>query len=348
MYRNLIPAALLMLFMLSCENSTNTAEPELASVYVLNEGNFGSANSSITSYDPETGQVQQGIFTAANNRPAGDLLQSVTRIDDRLFMVVNNSHTIEVVEAENFSSIATIRIANEASPRNFIPVTAEKGYVTNLYGNSVSVIDLNTYVEESVIPVGENPEGIARVGDRVYVANSGLGNGNTLSVIDALNDVVTDTIVVGDNPVAVTADSFGRVWVVCVGAYGDFSDPEDDTPGEVYIFNGEEGTLIKKLFIGGHPGELTIDAELGKAYLISDNVIEIDATSLEITNRSFIDRGFYAIGLSTFGDEPYLWTTDPLNYIQAGKAIRYDLSGVAVDSFETGIIPGGFYFASEK
>lgn len=336
------------LFLYSCDDSSSAGEPVLSSVFVLNEGNFGSANSSITSYDPQSGEVDQDVFQNTNGRPLGDVLQSASRIGDRLFLVVNNSHTVEVVDAESFRFIASISIADQASPRNLIPVTAEKAYVTNLLGNTVSIIDLTELEETGTIPVGSNPEGIARVGDRVYVANSGFGNGNTVSVINTETDQVIDTIEVGDNPVTVQSDASGRVWVVCVGAFGDFNDPNDDTPGEVIVINGEDGSILEEIFIGGHPGDLVLDSEIGKAFLISDSVIEINTTTYEITDRDFIPKNFYAIGLSTGSEGSFLWATDPLNFIQSGKALKYDLNGTAVDSFDTGIIPGAFYFFSEN
>lgn len=172
-------------------------------ILVLNEGNFGQANASVTSYNPESGEVSQNRYENVNGSPIGDVLYSATEIGDRLYLVVNNSSKIEVVDKETFTKIATIRIANEASPRELVKVSETKAYVTNLFGNSVSVINLETNEEVSTIAVGSNPEGIAVVDELAYVANSGFGNGNTISVINTSSDTVMRTITVGDNPLSI-------------------------------------------------------------------------------------------------------------------------------------------------
>lgn len=346
MYKNLLFSLLISLLVFTgCNNnSNNNNEPELSGIYVLNEGNYGQANASITSFNPLTGSVSQNVFEAANGRPIGDLLHSATLIDDKLYLVVNNSHKIEVVEPESFTEIATINIADEASPRFIAKAGENKAYVTNLYGNSVSVIDLENMEETATIDVGLNPEGIGIVGNRAYVANSAFGDGNTVSVIDTESDEVINTITVGDNPVGIHVDEAGRVWVTCVGAYNDFNDPDDDTPGELHILDGETGDPIEVITVGGHPGDFVMNYEAGKGYLSNGTVFEINTTSYEIVNEQFLDTGFYALGLFEQDGEISLWGSDAGNFSQDGMAYEFDASGAKVDSFSTGIIPGHFYF----
>lgn len=337
---------ILLIFTGCNTNNSDSGDSQLSGVYVLNEGNFGQANASITSYNPENGTVTQDVFQSANGRPIGDVLHSATLIDDKLFIVVNNSHKIEVVEPESFTSIATIDIANEASPRFITKAGNGKAYVTNLFGNSVSIIDLENMEETSTISVGANPEGIAVVGNRAYVANSGFGNGNTVSVIDTETDEVIDEITVGDNPVGLQADESGRLWIVCVGAYDDFNteDVDESTPGNIYVLNGETGEEIEVIEVGGQPGDFVMDYEAGKGYLSNGTIFEINTASYEIESQNFIGRSFYALGLSKEEDEISLWGADAGNFSQDGTAYQFSSSGAKVDSFSTGLIPGHFYF----
>ena len=333
---------------IACDSNNTDSGSKLTGVFVLNEGNFGQANASITAYDPETKAVSQNQYENENGAPIGDVLYSATEIGDRLYLVVNNSNKIEVVDKESLTKIATIRITDEASPREFVGVNDNKAYVTNLFGNSVSVINLTSNEEEKTIAVGANPEGIAVVNDRAYVANSGFGNGNTISVINTLADEVINTITVGDNPVSILKEEdTDRLWIVCVGAFGDFNDPDDDTPGTIYVINGTNGEIITNFEVGGHPGDLVLDEASNVAYLINGSVMSIDMTIFEVLNASFINRNFYALGLSTSGETQFLWGSDAKNFAQAGLAIQYDLNGVKLDSFPTGIIPGAFYFSAE-
>tara|TARA_R110002124_G_scaffold257722_4_gene423421 strand:- start:4455 stop:5507 length:1053 start_codon:yes stop_codon:yes gene_type:complete len=350
MKRYLLQFSLLILLMITaCDSNNSNPGTTLKGVYVLNEGNFGQANASITVYSPETGEVAQNIYENENGTPIGDVLYSATEIGDRLYLVVNNSHKIVVVDKESLTKIATIQIANEASPREFVGVSDTKAYVTNLYGNSVSVINLTTNEETSTIAVGSNPEGIAVVRNLAYVANSGFGNGNTISVIDTNSDEVVSTITVGDNPVSILKEEdTDRLWIVCVGAYGDFSDPEDDTPGAIYVINGTNGEILTNFEVGGHPGDLVLNEQDDIAYLVNGGaVMSIDMNSYEIQDAAFINRNFYSLAFSTSDNGQFIWGGDAKNFAQAGVAIQYALNGVKLDSFPTGIIPGAFYFSAK-
>ena len=153
----LIIAVLIVTITSACKKTDSDSGTTLKGILVLNEGNFGQANASVTSYNPESGEVSQNRYENVNGSPIGDVLYSATEIGDRLYLVVNNSSKIEVVDKETFTKIATIRIANEASPRELVKVSETKAYVTNLFGNSVSVINLETNEEVSTIAVGSNP-----------------------------------------------------------------------------------------------------------------------------------------------------------------------------------------------
>jgi YVTN family beta-propeller protein len=262
-----------LLIATSCDSTNSNSSNSLKGVYVLNEGNFGQANASITVYNTEARQAVQNIYENQNGTPIGDVLYSATEIGDRLYLVVNNSNKIVVVDKESFTMISTITIEDQASPRELIEINENKAYVTNLFGNSVSVIDLIENEEVSTIPVGSNPEGIAQVGNFAYVANSGFGNGNTVSVIDTDLDEVIRTLTVGDNPVSIVKRDNDILWIVCVGAYGDFSNPDDDTPGTIYVINGTTGDIVTNFEVGGHPGDLVLNERDDIAYLINGSVM---------------------------------------------------------------------------
>lgn len=350
MKKNLLPLLIsALLLTIACDSNDSDSSSKLTGVFVLNEGNFGQANASITAYNPETGEVSQNQYEDENGSPIGDVLYTVTEIDDKLYFVVNNSHKIEVVDKETLNKIATIRIANEASPRELVQVSSSKAYVTNLFGNSVSIIDLNTNEEISTISVGSNPEGIAVVGNQAFVANSGFGNGNTVSVIDINTDKVVSTITVGDNPLSLIQEKdTERLWVVCSGAFDDFNTDEDEsTPGSIYVINGSTAEVISNFEVGGHPGDLILNDKNDIAYLMNGTVMSIDMTSFEILNPAFINRNFYSLGFSTSDENQYIWGGDAKNFAQAGLAIQYNINGVKLDSFPTGIIPGAFYFSAE-
>jgi YVTN family beta-propeller protein len=92
-------------------------------------------------------------------------------------------------------------------------------YVTNLYGNSVSVINTATNTVTTTIPVGINPyfAAVTPNGAYVYVTNSG---GNSVSVISTATNTVTATIPVGPDPFGVAVTPNGAyVYVTNYGGY---------------------------------------------------------------------------------------------------------------------------------
>jgi YVTN family beta-propeller protein len=82
-------------------------------------------------------------------------------------------------------------------------------YVTNAFGNNVSVLDVSTNTVTATIPVGPNPTGVvfSPDGTRAYVTNGFFSSG-TVSVIDTASNSVVATISVGGLPgyPAVTPD----------------------------------------------------------------------------------------------------------------------------------------------
>lgn len=87
-----------------------------------------------------------------------------------------------------------------------LDATAQRLYVVNSTGNSVSVVDTTTdTVVGAPIPVGTNPQGIAvdTTLHHVYVANQG---DNTISVIDGATNTVLGTIATAAAPSGLALD----------------------------------------------------------------------------------------------------------------------------------------------
>jgi len=61
------------------------------------EGNFQYNNASITAYGLETGEVVQRVYEIENDASIGDILQSIYRKGDSLFVVMNNSGLIRIL-----------------------------------------------------------------------------------------------------------------------------------------------------------------------------------------------------------------------------------------------------------
>ena len=63
---------------------------------VLNEGRIGT-NMGAISVLYRNGMVSPDVFRVVNNRPLGDVAQSITMINGKYFIALNNSKKIEIV-----------------------------------------------------------------------------------------------------------------------------------------------------------------------------------------------------------------------------------------------------------
>ncbi|MBE0644756.1 MAG: hypothetical protein IH600_11800 [Bacteroidetes bacterium] len=341
MNRLLLPALGLLLLLTACSEDNGTNPPITPQaprgLYILNEGNFQRGNATLSFYIPDSNVVYGDLFQTMNGRPLGDVGNSITIRDGLAYLVINNSHKIEVVDAATHKSVRTIASPAGASPRQIAFASNGYGFISNLLDNSVSVYNPSTGALVDKIGVGTNPDGLAAAGDLVVVANSGFGSGNTVSIIDAGTRAVVKTVTVGDNPSSVLALSEYAAAVICTGDYGDFNDPNDDTPGMLYVIDLQTRRVADSLELGGHPQRLVRDTD-GHLYTIQgDGVTRIHLASKTITEK-FIPGFFYNIFVDTTDRKIYL--TNPIDYVQAGKLEIYSMTGAKERTVDVGIIPG--------
>ena len=110
--------------------------------YTLCEGNFQTPNASLWSIN-STGNLDGPIHWDENSNPLGDTGQSLTIHDNKLFIVMNNSHTIEVMNLAGGAQYSTTINLPSASPR-YMFAEGNQGYVTSWGLNAILVLDLNT------------------------------------------------------------------------------------------------------------------------------------------------------------------------------------------------------------
>ncbi|MGL4852036.1 MAG: hypothetical protein ACRC3Z_05250 [Phocaeicola sp.] len=115
---------------------------------VVSEGQFGYGTSSLTSLS-SWGNVEQDLFRKVNDRPMGDVAQSMTRIGDYYYVPLNNSRKIEVFEVDTYKSVETMSIGLN----NMIPM-----YVTHLGGDSVFVTNQKSNGEVVIMDINHGTE----------------------------------------------------------------------------------------------------------------------------------------------------------------------------------------------
>jgi YVTN family beta-propeller protein len=315
--------------------------PSAKGVYVLNEGIFGQGNSTLSYYDLDSSTIYSDVFFAVNNKHLGDVGNSITIRGTLGYIVVNNSNKIEIIDITTNINVGTIDIGSGRSPRQIAFLNDSVAFVTNLYDDSVLKLDLKLRVTGTRIPVGPNPEGIAIASGKAFVANSGLGSGKTVSVIDLGTLTVTKTIAVGDNPASVQITSQGMVYILCAGSYGDFANPNDDTPARIFVVDPVAERVVDSLVIGGHAFVMAIGPD-GRGYTPATNAVIAFNTRTNTVTGQFLPGSFYSVGVEEVSGDVYV--SDPKNYTQPGTVFIYSKSGQLQKQFEAGIIPGSFAF----
>ncbi|MCL5034492.1 MAG: YncE family protein [Bacteroidetes bacterium] len=336
------------LLLASCSRSpvqpSSTVLQNASTVYVLNQGIYGQGNSTLTAYYPDSNKVANDVFKTVNGRGLGDTGNDITIFNGKAYMVINNSDKIEVMDASTAKSVGTIYYNSGTSPyRIAVYPDQNTGFVTDLYTNTVSVVDLltNSLVPADTIPVGANPYGIAYTSGEVFVANSGYGSGNTVTVIDASTRKVVKTITVGAGPTEVEPDGNGNVWVSCPGSYGDI--------GKVFVIDASTNSVTDSINAGiGLPSfngsALAVDPQRDAAYLIADSsIIKLDTKTEQISDANFISGSFYAISVDEATGDIYV--ADAKDYKSDGEVYIYSPDGQFTNrSFTTGINPGAIAF----
>lgn len=347
--RNTLSAAviLVVIFISGCKPNDN--EPPKGAyetgVFITNEGPFGSGTGTVSFYNRATGEVSNNIFEIVNNRPLGNVVQSMEVHNGKAYIVVNNAAKVEVVNAGDFVSAGVID--NVGVPRFFLGIDDNKGYVSD-WNSGIKVINLsNNLVSATIATGGTGAEQMAKSGNEVFVANlGGFGLDSTVAVINSLNNTLVSTINVGHRPQSLVTDANGKLWVLCSGNQ-DWLNPANDTPGKLVRINTSTKAVELTLTFpsaSDHPLSLTTNAAKNKLYYsLNGAVYETGISATSLPSVPVINRAFYNIGIDP--ETGYLFGTDALDFVQNGYVLRYNIStGSAVDSFQVGVIPGGFYF----
>jgi Domain of unknown function (DUF5074) len=336
----------LSVLLIGCVRDPGSVEPttpvaSAKGVYILNEGNFGRGNSTLSYYDLQTHTIYDDVFFAVNGKMLGDVGNALFLRGDRCYIVVNNSNKIEVIDPMTNVNTGTITIGAGRSPRQMAFLDDSTALVTNLYDGSVIVAHLRRLTTGTRVPVGPNPDGIAIADGKAFVANSGLGAGRSISIIDIQTLAVTKTMEIGDNPVAVAVTPGGMVYVVCAGFYGSGSIPDDSTPAKVIVIDPRTTGVVDSVTIPGHAYTIAVGGT-GRAYIpSSDSVMVVDTQTHRIAG-TFVRGAFYAVGIEESSGDVYL--SDAKNFTQPGDVIIYASDGQLKSQFTAGVIPGSFAF----
>lgn len=191
---------------------------------VLNNGNWGANDANVLAHFSEDDGFVANIFAEVNGRQMGDLGQDMVVVGDEIYVAMNGSQVIYVTDKLMQVKHEIVATAGDMklSPRYFC-VAGDKVYVT-YYEGFLGEINTKDYTVRTTA-VGNSPEGLAYVGGKVFVANSGgalyPNYENTISVVDAAKFVEEEKIEVNLNPQMIVASTDGTT--LYVNSFGDYA-----------------------------------------------------------------------------------------------------------------------------
>ena len=320
-------------------------------VFVINEGNFTYANSSLTFYDPEMDTVANNLFYRVNGAPIGDVGQSLTLIDKYLYIVVNNSNYIYKVDASTVVCDTTkpYMLTDFVQPRYMLPVTADKAYVSDLASTQLWIVNPQTMTHTGSVNMGKSTETMVQVGRELYVTNWSKGyittmENNSVQVVDINNDVKVADITVGLEPNGMVVDKNGMVWVLCEGALWT-DNPEDPTLWRINPMT-KQAECVTTFNKEDSPMNLAVDPSgTYLYYFLGGDVHRMNIENPEAEDTFVIaseGKMFYKIAVNPENGDVYV--TDAKTYVQNGTVYRYSSDGVLLSSFDAGILPGFMLF----
>ena len=350
-YKGLI--LLLCCWLVSCKKDKppaldNNVPGTTGNVYIVCEGNFGNGDATLYAYEPLHDSVFGDLYMTANDKPLGDVFQSMQRIGNQFFLCVNNSDKVVVINADDRRFAGMISIPK---PRYILPVTATKAYVSALYSNKVYVIDPQTLrVTDTITFPNQNPEGMCLYNNTAFICTWDTA-GNNVYQVDVTSDKIIHTFkVAGYAPQEVLVDKEQMLWVLAGEQYDGKAatltrlDPSTGAVLASYWFPADANT-VRPVF--NNTKDTLYFIEANQSGGISDNgIYRMDIHSVVLPVQPFVAakqyQYFWALGIDPLTGNIYVG--DPKGFVQKGSVYIYHADGSLQNSFNVGLGPGHFYF----
>lgn len=351
----------------ACNGTDNENEEEHfqdtgKGVFILNEGNYNSGNSTLSYYYPGEKRVENGIFLRSNDRKLGDTGQSMTLYNNTLFIAMENSGIVWGIDAETFrvkGQLTAAQTEHMINPRFVHIVNEGKAYVSDLYSPYITIFNPTTFQPLGSIHTGQpSANGYSSTENMVQYGNHVFTNcwsySNKILAIDTRTDEVTDSIVLGSwQPKSMIVDARGKLWVLTDGGYHTGDESFGDNVPHLYRIDATTLEIEQDQALDTDEAGVQIAASPDKSviYIVNNDIYRMGITDEHLPVRPFISaptdsngrrHKLYAIGVNPHNGEIYV--ADAVDYAQSGTVYRYSAQGELIDRFRTGINPNGFAF----
>lgn len=335
----------LMSFNSCSDDDSNKSVPLNYRMIIVNEGNYGAGTADISVIGRDN-EITNKVFESVNNRPLGDVGQSATLINEKLYVTLNNSAKIEVMDARTFVQEATILDENKSKkPQYVIPISNTEALVSDL-GWTMNIINTNTYEWVSEVEVKGSSSHMFKLGGKVLI------NASKVFVFDiATKKIEKEIDIVPVGTAKIVKDNQGYVWVLTQEALVQLDGTTFDVKKEISFDNVdyEINKYASRLDISNDGKNLYFNAG-GKGGWVANSMYKVETTATEAPAESISGIEDEVITLYNFAVSPEgtLIVCDVLDYKQSGKVFEFDTEGELINEWTAGIIPQYIFFADKN
>lgn len=339
------------------------ASAEPSGIYLVNQGNQGSNKARLDFLNFHNGFYIRDVFTEYNPevvKGLGDTGNDVQVYKGKVFVAVNGSHKVEIMDAYSMKRLAQVDVPN----CRFIAFDGNHAYVTSYVAKdkealktqkgALYCIDLDTYKVTGQVTVGYQPEQLVIRDGKAYVANSGgyvAGYDDTISVVDLKSMKVEYDIKVAVNLELMLVDADGVIWVSSRGNYIDVSSTLNYLvkKGDKYELGGSVNVPVSSMALAGDKIYVIGSTYTPPAWALTTTYNIVNAKTRKLESGSFITDGTESDITTAFtvtvnpgnGD---IYVTDAKDYVSSGTLHCYTGSGKHKWSVRTGDIPARIAF----
>ncbi|SFM97249.1 hypothetical protein SAMN05428949_1521 [Chitinophaga sp. YR627] len=329
--------------------------------YLLNEGNMGMNLSTLDYYDRSTGIYKSNIYSQINpgaTKELGDVGNDIGIYGSKLYAVINMSDKVDVLDTHSAKRIGQISIRN----CRYVTFYKGKAYVSSYaatIGDAsagagyIAEVDTATLQILRTVTVGRQPEEMAIVGDKLYIANSGGYSPpryeRTVSVVDMNTFKEIKRIDVAINLHRVKADKYGDVYVTSRGDYYNIHSKLYVIDTQKDIVKDSFNLAASNLAIAGDSAYV-YSAEW--SYITNKNTVSY--AIINVKDETKVTDNFITDGIDKEIRTPYgiaidpengdIYVTDAKNYLLPGTLYCFSKAGKKRWSVTAGNIPAHFAF----
>ena len=343
-------------------------ETHFDGLYILNEGNMGANRCTLDYLDlsgtDSTIHYYRNIYAERNPstvKELGDVGNDIGIYGSKLWIVVNCSNKVEVCEARSTRRLGQVNIDNcryLAFDGGFAYVSSYAGPVQvaeNCPLGRVYKVDTLTLQKVDSVVVGYQPEEMAIVDGKLYVANSGGYRvplyDNRIMVIDLATFQVIKEIEVDVNLHRLLADSHGQLWVSTRGNYFDVAPAlyclkDDKVVARLEIPISSMTIVGDSLYYIGTTFSY-VDGGYKKDFGIVD--VALQRCSVAVTFEApEIKNITLPYGIIVNPHDRDFYILDAKNYVSSGELLHFDADGHFLWRVSTGDIPSRGVFLESK